>query len=1093
MGGIGGGHNHPVHSNSLARWQKASATKPKQFDDSIALLSDISFSLRDLVLSHSFQDESPQDKIRDRGAGAPVYSNYINIFSAESSSNTNQDAIKNDPDSKADQDTVVNNHDNSSDSNGPGSHKSAPGNGGDDPGNSGNGSPSDKPDRPKPDRPFPYYYIIDRDGLGFDVDVQTSPQFLNELHKRYDLIRIDLKHILARPPDAFKELVTELGYPHLAEDAKVDALTPLMSFSCGGREVIVPHYSHLNALLRTKACVSASVSRAMENINHFTRKYRANYATQIVFPIPISIHDALARSCYQRVEQCRKMVLNSLHRLERDLQKKIRKLELEISVDFEKFRSSVLDVLARVPEHFEISAKDFNSLLENHDHALEICSELYNVFDQLLLGQIRREYEKLIEEELALLESPFVSQEEKERIKPKVDSVLSKRDSLIEWLKKRFGHIREREDENVKYDRLPTGFLYRLYLQIRRINSAVHELEAIGREAVHSFVKHLSKLYYGGAELFVYYNIHPWSSATLEPYLHAHLLLLNVIKTEDGRYIRVRPFFISRLEKTKKPYKKAMQSLNKLIKLMENLPSSFDLLAKIREHKALIYRANRKKTAIKEFRTISTEIDHSETAVRQIIDAYIASLPFEERMKLAGELAQLNDLWADVVAEWAECLRFRNEAIQEGLKPLREAYRRAMEDIGIAIADLDAEVKYPEELDEEVNKGADMPKSPYVWTGYFPIENRSSVYHVLKYMSRRPLQDLALYCLEHGDYPKLPMAWLEQLIEFTNQRSALGLARENYTLIDVQERVNKFSAQFSALEAKFKALSSAHPELNDKLAPLANKIADLSRYISELNEVIANDKKNIKMALTNYIDLFKVLFEDIKQLQPFSAEELKEKQNRLAELSKQKVEIETIRFECERVKLEIAQLEDWINLGIEREGDRERLAELQKKRAELEQKLTELTPIEEKIKAEMSELMKTFDAVKQFSEIQEEAVNASESIQTVAEELSEEKDQCPICGRRASKPTYLTTDQLAEKVEKGLVLQYDDPETRKARLCVSSKAPNAREVVSFFAVKSYTARAMLELEKTRYADRIVSEWFVSEFSRSRGDKRGNTR
>jgi len=216
---------------------------------------------------------------------------------------------------------------------------------------------------------------------------------------------------------------------------------------------------------------------------------------------------------------------------------------------------------------------------------------------------------------------------------------------------------------------------------------------------------------------------------------------------------------------------------------------------------------------------------------------------------------------------------------------------------------------------------------------------------------------------------------------------------------------------------------------------------------------------------------------------------LKKSKNRLAELNKQKAEIEAVRFECESIKREIVQLEDWINSGIEREGDRERLAELQKKRVELEQKLTELAPIEQKMVEEMHEIVKALDIVKQIVEFQEEARKAKENIEEIGVELKEDKHYCPVCGCRTAKPRYLTNDQLAERVEKGFVLYYADPETRGARLCVSSKAPNAREVVSYFALSSYTARAMLSLEKTRYADRIVSDWIVSEL-RSLGDKYG---
>jgi hypothetical protein len=972
----------------------------------------------------------------------------------------------------------VNNHDNS---NGPG----LPGSGSsDDPGNRDNKPPNNEPEKPKSDRPFPYYFILDRDGLGFDIDVKTSTHFRDELHKRYDLLSIDIKHALARPPDSFKDLMVELGYPHLAEDAEVDALTPFMSFLCGGREVIVPRYSRPNALLRLRACVDSSVSRAMRNIDHFAHKYRADYASQIVFPIPMCATDALIKSRYERIQNIKKMVSNSLKRVEKALKKKIEELELEIKVDFEEFRSAFFRVLDSLPEQFEIESREYNLHFENHRHALAVCFELERIFRQKLIAQIGRECEKLVEEELSLLESPFVSQEEKSKIKYRVDDVFAKRDRLIEWLKKRFGHVRANESEKAKYEYLPTGFLYRLYLQLRKINSAVYELEVIGRNVVHSFVKHLSKLQYNGAELFVLYNIHTWSSSTLEPYLHAHLLMLNVIKTEDGRYIRVRPFFGAKLEKTGKPYKKVMYCLNRLIKLMDKLPNSFELLAKLKEHKALIYRANRCRTAAKEFNALLDEITRSETAIRRAIDVYLASFTFEEKIRFANEIALLQDFWTDVVAEWAEYIRVRAEAIREGLSVLQEAYKRALEENGIPVADI------PNELDEETNPGADSPKAPYVWSSYFKLDRRATLHHVLKYMSRRPVQDIALYCYRHGDRPKLPYDWLDQLVNYKNQRSALGLARENYVFLHIVEELTKFSKQFLELEEKFKRITAEHPEFAERLNPIAELLADAKKCIEELGKMLEKGKPPAQESLFTYIETVKFALEKIQQTSVFDAEELKEKQKQLAELNKQKAEIEAVRLECESVKYEIAQLEDWINSGIEREGDRERLTELQKKRDELEQKLTELAPTEQKIAREMQEILKTLDVVKQTVEFREEISGARGNVEQIENELKEDTHYCPLCGRVTAKPSYLTVDMLAEKVEKGLVLYYVDPETRRARLCVSSKAPNAREVVSFFAVKSYTARAMLELEKSRYADKIVSEWFVSEFSRSGGDEYG---
>jgi chemotaxis protein histidine kinase CheA len=599
--------------------------------------------------------------------------------------------------------------------------------------------------------------------------------------------------------------------------------------------------------------------------------------------------------------------------------------------------------------------------------------------------------------------------------------------------------------------------------------------------------------------------------------------MLNVIRTKDGRYVRIRPFFGAELKKTKKPYRKVMRNLNALIKLIDKLPNSFDLLAKINEHKTLIYRANRNRTTTKEFGALLDEITQSETEIRRILDAYTASLGFEE-------VAHINSLWADVVAEWAEYIRVRAEAIREGLNVLQEAYKRALEENGIPCADVPGlEFKSADELDEETNPNADSPKAPYIWTGYFPLERKATLRHVLKYMSRKPIQDIALYCYAHGDYPKPPMNnhndspnsngrpgipgngesdlgnklhsnepdkdwldWLDQLINYKNQRCALGLARENYVLLDTLERFEKFIDKVMALKNKFEKLTAEHSELKEKLAPIAEKIAEIEKYVTELENKIVDDEKNAKTHLLSYADFLQTLLENVEQFKAFEAEELKEKQNRLAELNKQKAEIEAIRFECESIKREITQLEDWINSGIEREGDRERLAELQKKRAELEQKLAELSPVEEKIKAEMNELLKTLDIARQTVEFQEEARKAQTTIEEIKAEIKEDVDYCPVCGHRTAKPRYLTNDQLTEKVGKGLVLYYVDPETRRARLCVSSKAPNAREVVSYFSLNSYTARAMLELEKTRYADRIVSEWFVSEFSRLGGDKRANS-
>jgi hypothetical protein len=1083
MGGIGGGHN-PAHPNSLGGWQKASATKPKQFNDPIASLSDISFSLssdlaRDLVLSYSFQDESSQDKVRDRGAGAPVYSNKINIFTTQDSSPTSSTSANSD---QKDQDTVVNNHDNSANSNGPGS----------DPGNRNNKPPSDKPDKPKSDRPFPYYFILPRKESGFDIDVQTSSRFLNELHKRYDLLNIDIKHALARPPDSFKELMEELGYPHLTEDAEIDTLTPFMSFPCGNREVIVPRYSKPNHLLRLKASVSASVSRAMDNIEHFARKYRVDYATQIVFPIPMRASDALIKSRYERINNIKKTVSNTLKRMEKDLKKKIDEFGLTINVDFEEFRSVVFRILDRLPEEFEIESKDYNLHFENHRHAITICDELERVFESKLIAQIRRGCEKLIEEELALIESPFVSPEEKSKLKPKVDDVLAKRDELIDWLRDRFGHVeknRKNKSDKVKYDELPSKFLYRLYRELRKINSTIYELEALGRNVVHSFVKHLSEFYYNDAELFTEYNIHPWSSSTLEPYLHAHILTLNVIKTKDGRYVRVRPFFSAKLDKTEKPYKKVMRNLNRLIKLMDKLPNSFELLAKLKEHKALIYHANRNRTTKKEFNAISSEINQSETVIRQAIDAYIASFAFEEKIQFAVEIAQLNDLWSNVVAEWAEYIRVRAEAIREGLNVLQQAYKRALEENGIPCADIPSpEFKSPDELDEETNPRADSPKAPYIWTGYFPLEHKATLRHVLKYMSRRPIQDIALYCYRVNDKPKLPYDWIDQLINYKNQRCALGLARENYILQHTIEELNKFSKQFLELEKKFEQITAEHPEFAEKLAPAAESLANAKKCVEELGKMLEKGKPPTQETFFTYIETVKFALEKIQEAKVFEAEELKEKQNRLAELNKQKAEIEAIRFECAQAKQEIAKIEDWINAGVAREEDKTRLEELKKKVSELEQKLTELAPTEQKIAQEMHEIMKVLDTAKQTAEFFEEISKARENIEQIEDELKEDKHYCPVCGCKTAKPRYLTNDQLAEKVEKGLVMYYVDPETRRARLCVSSKAPNAREVVSYFAVRSYTARAMLELEKSRYVDKVVSDWIVSEFSRSRGEK-----
>jgi hypothetical protein len=1112
MGGNGGGRS-PAYLDFPGGCHQAPASDLKQPDNINELLSDFSLSFdsdlaRNFVLeqykgtesgnqdvnqnaettsikscadsSHSSQN----DEVRDGGAGSPVYSNKLNIFRS-------QDSSPIETTSNSDQDIIVNNHDNSANSNGPGSGSP------NDPGNRNNKAPNNEPEKPKSDRAFPYYFILDRDGLGFDIDVKTSTHFRDELHKRYDLLSIDIKHALARPPDSFKKLVVELGYPQYAEDAEIDNLTPFMSFQCGNREVITPKYSKKNALLRIKASVDSSVSRAMQNIDHFARKYRVDYANQIVFPIPMRATNALIKSRYERIQNIKKMVSNSLKRVEKALKKKIEELELEIKVDFEEFRSAVFCVLDRLPEEFEIESKDYNLHFENHRHAIVICDELKRVFENKLIAQIRRECEKLIEEELALIESPFVSQEEKSKVKPKVDSVLAKRDELIDWLRARFGYVeKNRKDENFerKYNELPNGFLYRLYLQLRKINSTVYELEVIGRNVVHSFVKHLSELHYNGAELFVEYNIHPWSSRTLEPYLHAHILMLNVIKTEDGRYIRVRPFFGAKLEKTEKPYKKVMYCLNRLIKLMDKLPNSFELLAKLKEHKALIYRANRCRTANKEFNALSDEINRSETAIREIIDAYRASLSFDENMSFCNEIMQLEKLWMDVVAEWAEYIRVRAEAIREGLNVLQEAYKRALEENGIPVTDIPRfEYKTSDELDEETNPSADSPKAPYVWSSYFKLDRRATLRHVLKYMSRRPIQDLALYCYEYGDYPNVPLSWLDQLINYKNQRCALGLARENYALLNVLERFGKFSDEFFALKNKFEKLMTEHPELNEKLTPFAEKIAEIEKYVLEAEEKTAEDNKSVEANLIAYTDLIGTLLEDVGKFRVFEAEELKEKQNQLAELNKQKAEIEAVRLECESVKHEIAQLEDWIKSGIERDGDRERLAELQKKATELEQKLSELAPDEQKITQEMQEILKTLDVAKQTAELFEEINKARENVEEIGRELKEDKHYCPLCGRRTEKPRFLTTDMLTEKVEKGLVLYYVDPETRRARLCVSSKAPNAREVVSFFAVKSYTARAMLEVEKTRYADRIVSEWFVSEFSRSGGDKRGNIR
>jgi hypothetical protein len=1108
MGGVGGGRK-PAHPDSSGAGQKAPAGEFKQSDEQIELLSDISLGFssdlaRDFVLeqykgtesknedvdrsaqnescassSHSSTNDGFQDEVRDGGAGSPVYSNSLNIFTARTQSSTSETT------SNLDQDTIVNNHDNSPDSNGP----ELPG---DDPGNRNNKPSNNEPEKPKSDRPFPYHFILDRNGLGFDIDVKTSTRFRDEIHKRYDLLSIDIKHALARPPDSFKSLVVELGYPQFAEDAEVDALTPFMSFQCGNREVIVPRYSRPNALIRLKASVDSSVSRAIWNIDHFARKYRADYANHIVFPIPMHATDALIKSRHERIENIKKYVSNSLKRLERDLKKRINELGLEINnIDFEKFRSAVFRVLDSLPEQFEIESKGYNLHFENHEHALAVCIELEHIFEHKLIAQITGACEKMVEEELSILESPFVSQEEKNKVKPKVDDVFDKREELITWLRKRFGHVRKNEDENrkVKYEYLPTRFLYRLYLELRKINTVVYELEVIGRNVVHSFVKHLSKLYYNGAQLFVEYNIHPWSSSTLEPYLHAHLLMLNVIKTEDGRYIRVRPFFGANLEKTKEPYKKVMHCLSRVIKLVDKLPGSFELLAKLKEHKALIYRANRNRTTTREFNVILDEIDRSETAVRRTIDAYIASLSSEEKIRFANEIALLKDFWSDVIAEWAEYIRVRAKAIREGLNVLQEAYKRALEENGIPIADVPKfEFKATEELDEETNPNADSPKKPYVWVSYFKLDRRATLRHVLKYMSRRPVQDIALYCYKHGDAPKLPYDWLDQLISYRNQRSALGLARENYALLHTIEGVKKFSEQFNKLEEKINQITAQHPEFAERLAQIVEPLADAKKCVEELGKMLEKGKPLAQETFLTYIETVKFALEKIQQTNVFDAEELKEKQSRFAELNKQKAEIEAVRFECAQAKQEIAKIEDWINAGVAREEDKTQLEELKKKVSELEQKLTELAPTEQKISEEMRGILKTLDVAKQTVEFQEDVHEARTAIEQIENELKEDKHYCPLCGRVTAKPTYLTTDMLAGKVEKGLVLYYIDPETRRARLCVSSKAPNAREVVSFFAVKSYTARAMLELEKTRYVDKVVSEWFVSEFSRSKGDK-----
>jgi hypothetical protein len=888
--------------------------------------------------------------------------------------------------------------------------------------------------------------------------------------------------------------VIELGYPHLAEDAEVDALTPFMSFQCGNREVIVPRYSRPNALLRLKSSVDSSVSRAIWNIDHFARRYRADYANQIVFPIPMCATDALIKSRYERIENIKKMVSNSLKRFEKALKKKIEELELQINVNFEEFRSAVFRVLDGLPEWFEIENKDYNIHFENHKHALAVCFELERIFEHKLIAQIRRACEEMVEEELSILESPFVNQEEKNKIKPKVDAIFVKRDRLIDWLRHRFGYVRKNESEKAKYEYLPTRFLYRLYLQLRKINSTVYELEVVGRNVVHSFVKHLAELQYNGAELYVLYNIHTWSSSTLEPYLHAHLLMLNVIKTRDGRHIRVRPFFGAKLEKTKTPYKKVMYCLNRLIKLMDVLPNSFELLVKLKEHKALIYRANRNRTTTKEFNVLLDEITHSETTIRQMIVTYIAGFSFEEKIRFANEIALLKDFWTDVVAEWAEYIRVRAESIREGLNVLQKAYRRALEENGIPVADIPKfEYKANEELDEETNPNTDLPKKPYVWFGYFKLERRATLRHVLKYMSRRPVQDIALYCYKHRDKPKLPYDWLDQLINYTNQRIALGLARENYVLMHTAEEVKKLSEQFNKLEEKINQIITQHPEFAGHLVRIAEPFADAKKCIEELGKMLERGKPPTQETLFTYIETVKFTLEKIQETNVFNAEELKEKQNRLAELNKQKAEIEAIRFECESVKREITQLEDWINSGVEKEGDRERLAELQKKRDELEQKLAELAPTEQKIAQEMHEILKTLDVVKQTVEIQEEARVTQTTIEQIESELKEDKYYCPLCGRVTAKPRYLTTDMLAGKVEQGLVLYYIDPETRRARLCVSSKAQNAREVVSYFAIRSYTARAMLELEKSRYVDKVVSDWVVSEFSRLGGGKYADRR
>jgi hypothetical protein len=1114
MIGGDGGSRSPAYPSSSSRGQKAPADEFKQSDEQIELLSDISLGFssdlaRDFVLeqykgtegenkdvnqttettsiescansSHSSQDESSQDETCDGGAGPPVYSNSLNVFTTQTQSPT-------------DQNIITNNHDNSVDSNGPKSLSQEALEHGDDPGNRDHKPPNDKPEKPKSDQEFPYYFIVSPKDLGFDINVKTSTHFRDELHKRYSMMFIDIKHALARPPDSFKKLMVELGYPQYAEDAEIDNLTPVMSFQCGSRETIIPRYSKPNALLKLKASVDSSVSRAMQNIEHFARRYRADYAMQFVFPIPMYATDALIRSRYERIKNIKTYVSNSLKRLEKDLKKQIDQLGLEIEINFEKFRSAVFNVLETVPMQFKIEIKEYNVHFENHLNALEICRELERVFEMMLLAPIRRECEKMVDEDLSILESPFVSQEEKSKIKPKVDAIFAKRDKLIDWLRYRFGYVRRNESEKAKYEYLPTRFLYRLYLQLRKINSTVYELEVIGRNVVHSFVRHLAELQYNGAELYVLYNIHTWSSSTLEPYLHAHILMLNVIETKDGRYIRVRPFFGAKLEKTKEPYKRVTRSLNKLIKLMDKLPNSLNLLAKLKAHKSLIFRADRSKSVTKEFNAILDEINRSETAIREAIDAYRASLSFDENMSFSNEIIQLEKLWTDVVAEWAEYIRVRAEAIREGLNVLQEAYKRALQENGIPVADVPKfEFKASEEMDEETNPTADSPKAPYIWSGYFKLDRRATLRHVLKYMSRRPIQDLALYCYEYGDYPNVPLSWLDQLINYKNQRCALGLAREDYALLDVLEQFGKFSDEFLALKNKFEKLMTEHPELNEKLIPLGEKMAEIEKYVLEAEEKTAEDNKSVEANLIAYTDLIGTLLESIEKFRVFEAEELKEKQNRLAELNKQKAEIDAIRFECENIKREIEQLEDWIKSGIEREGDREQLAELQKKRDELEQKLTELALNEQKIAQEMQEILKTLDVAKQTAELFEEISKARENVEEIGKELKEDKHYCPLCGRRTEKPRFLTTDMLTEKVEKGLVLYYVDPETRRARLCVSSKAPNAREVVSYFAIKSYTARAMLELEKSRYVDKVVSEWFVSEFSRSRGEKNADSR